>query len=405
MPADRNILVVDDDPNLARLLQFALTSEGYSVSVATDGLSALEMALRDRPDLAIVDIGLPELDGIEVCRRLRATPMLADTPVILLTARADTNTKLAGFEAGADEYLVKPVPTEELAARVKALLRRTGAPQGPAVPQARNEGQVWTLFSLKGGVGVSSVAVNLALALRGNWADSTAVLDLNLESPTVESMLNLAPSRGMASRGSLDPEDLDDSMISQLLTPHQSGVEVLAMATSAGQRAAIQSDTVRHILTFLRSSFQYVVVDTASTLDDVNWSALELSDLVMMIVTPDINSWKVGSRALDLLRSLGIPSEKVALVYNHDAPTSALTAQQAGAFFRHPLAGEIPHGGTSFLSSVNLGVPILVNDSKHATAVALRELAQELITGRQQPSPSPERGGVLRWLRGGGARV
>jgi len=401
MAAKQRILVVDDDPNLNRLLQFALVSEGFSVSIATTGLAGIEVALRERPDLAVVDVGLPELDGFEVCRRLRAAPTLADIPIILLTARADLRDKLAGFEAGADEYVVKPVAIEELIARIRALFLRAAPSTRAAAPELKGEGQMWTLFSLKGGVGVSSLAVNLAIALRQDCADSVALVDLNLECGTIESMLNLPPSTRLASPERLGPEDWDAELITQLLTSHQSKVEVLLPPSSPTASVVIGFESVRRILTILKETFQYVVVDTASALSDLNWSVLELSDLIMVILTSDINSWKAGSRALDIFKSLDISLQKVVLVYNHNSPASALTPRQAESFFRFPLASEIPYGGAAFLSSVNLGVPLLLNHPDHPATVALKELARKLITRQPEPvsAPAEESRGILARLR------
>jgi two-component system response regulator MprA len=124
-----HILVVDDDEPIAASLRRALEYAGYRVSVAHDGPSALLRAGRERPDLVVLDVMLPGVDGITVCRRLRAeTP---EAMVLLLTARDGTADRVAGLDAGADDYLVKPFAYDELLARVRALLRRrVGPPAG-----------------------------------------------------------------------------------------------------------------------------------------------------------------------------------------------------------------------------------------------------------------------------------
>ncbi|MEP6694664.1 MAG: response regulator transcription factor [Chloroflexota bacterium] len=121
MSARRRILVVDDDAKLAASLRRALAYEGNTVEVAGDGPTAL-VAARDRPpDLVVLDVMLPGIDGVEVCRRLRKG---SDVPVLMLTARDAVSDRVAGLDAGADDYLVKPFAFEELLARVRALLRR-----------------------------------------------------------------------------------------------------------------------------------------------------------------------------------------------------------------------------------------------------------------------------------------
>lgn len=121
------ILVVDDDPNIIAFLRRALIYEGYGVKVASDGRAALEEARQSLPDLVILDVMLPKIDGLEICRRLRDGDQ--DLPVLMLTARDTIGDRVVGLDAGADDYLVKPFALEELLARVRALLRRR-APRG-----------------------------------------------------------------------------------------------------------------------------------------------------------------------------------------------------------------------------------------------------------------------------------
>ncbi len=118
-----HILLVEDEVNLARLIELELGYEGYQVSVAHDGLAGLTTARDARPDLIILDWMLPGLSGLEVCRRLRSTK--DQVPVILLTAKDEVSDRVAGLDAGADDYVVKPFSIEELLARVRAHLRRT----------------------------------------------------------------------------------------------------------------------------------------------------------------------------------------------------------------------------------------------------------------------------------------
>jgi len=115
------VLVVEDDPTLAEVVQTYLGREGYEVEIAVDGEAGLERALVAQPDLVVLDLMLPLLDGLEVCRRLRSS---APIPVIMLTARGEEDDRIAGLELGADDYVTKPFSPRELTARVKAVLRR-----------------------------------------------------------------------------------------------------------------------------------------------------------------------------------------------------------------------------------------------------------------------------------------
>ena len=118
-----NILLVEDEVKLARFVELELSSEGYNINVAHDGIAGLTLARELLPDLIILDWMLPGLSGLEICRRLRATGI--SIPVILLTAKDEVNDRVAGLDAGADDYVVKPFSIEELLARIRAHLRRT----------------------------------------------------------------------------------------------------------------------------------------------------------------------------------------------------------------------------------------------------------------------------------------
>jgi two-component system response regulator MprA len=122
------VLVVDDDPPLRRMLERTLVAEGFEVAVAGDGGAALVAAERSAPDVIVLDAAMPVLDGLAVCRRLRSKGL--PTPILMLTARDAVVDRVAGLEAGADDYLIKPFAVQELVARLRALTRRRGDPQG-----------------------------------------------------------------------------------------------------------------------------------------------------------------------------------------------------------------------------------------------------------------------------------
>ncbi len=122
------VLVVEDDADIADVLRRSLRNEGYEVRTTADGVEALDLAAGFMPDLVVLDLGLPGLDGVEVCRQLRSE---GDVPILILTARAETEDRVEGLDSGADDYLVKPFERQELLARIRALLRRR-PPRGAA---------------------------------------------------------------------------------------------------------------------------------------------------------------------------------------------------------------------------------------------------------------------------------
>ena len=128
------ILIVDDEPNILGTIAPLLRSRGYEVATAMTGLAALEAVDRDKPDMIVLDLGLPDIDGVEVCRRVRATLAV---PIIVLSARGAEGDKVKALDAGADDYVTKPFGAEELLARIRAALRRADGPTPSAEPLVR----------------------------------------------------------------------------------------------------------------------------------------------------------------------------------------------------------------------------------------------------------------------------
>src|SRR5687768_4383476 len=135
------VLVVDDEPALLSTISYSLRKEGHDVLTASDGERALAMARRELPDLIVLDLMLPRMDGLEVCRSLRQSPsaQLRTVPILMLTAKADEVDKVVGLEVGADDYVTKPFSMRELVARTKAMLRRSHMEDGQGRGQAVDE--------------------------------------------------------------------------------------------------------------------------------------------------------------------------------------------------------------------------------------------------------------------------
>ncbi len=131
------ILVIEDEANITQVIRLYLEQAGFTVLSASDGIAGLELHAREQPDLVILDLMLPALDGMEVCRRIRAW---ASTPILMLTARQGEEDRITGLELGADDYLIKPFSPRELVSRVKAILRRSAIPANTGMPNVQTEG-------------------------------------------------------------------------------------------------------------------------------------------------------------------------------------------------------------------------------------------------------------------------
>lgn len=186
------VLVVDDDVSIGKLLQIVLQAAGFQVTVVHSGEEAIKVAGTHAPDFAIVDVMLPGMDGYAVCRKLRERPATKLLPILMLTAQSETRDKLAGFNAGADDYVTKPFEPQELVLRVRSLLARSQMPS-VTVGNSAQSAQVVMVFGAKGGVGKTTLAVNLAMALVKIKGAQVALVDADFSFGDIGSHLTWRP--------------------------------------------------------------------------------------------------------------------------------------------------------------------------------------------------------------------
>ena len=263
----RQILVVDRDPTTIKLLQLTLEKEGFEIVTASTGEEAYAKALSRVPDLAIVDVVLPGMDGYSLCRRLRQNPSTHGLPIVMLTARGDTADKLKGFEAGADDYLAKPFHPEELRYRIKSLLARTEPIAVAPHAEARTRGKIIAFFGVKGGVGKTTFAVNSAIAILRRTGKQVVLLDADFFFGDVGVQLNLPPTRSILDLVKFLSE-LDMELINQVLIRHSSGLRVLLSPLRPEEADFVTAQHIRQLLDFLAAHHDYVIVDCATSYDE-----------------------------------------------------------------------------------------------------------------------------------------
>jgi pilus assembly protein CpaE len=271
------ILVADDDPVHLQLLVSALSLGGHTVQAVLDPKEAIRHAQKMKPDLIILDVIMPEINGYEVCRQLRRRPEMAHVPIVMMTAQSSVEEKVKGFEAGADDYITKPFQPAELRARVAALLRRNALAK-------RVDGKLLSVFSMRGGVGVSTVAANLATGLAQIWEQPTVLVDLTPVASHAALLLNLSPHITWESLLHIPPEEIELDMVTKLLMTHASGTSVLASPRYLENSQFLTASQISRILTLLRESHHYVVVDMPHDLRDNTVAALDEAQTIVALV-------------------------------------------------------------------------------------------------------------------------
>jgi pilus assembly protein CpaE len=371
------VLVIDDDPNTLRLLGYMLERGGFQVRQAGDGEDGLAKAFEQPPDLIVLDVMMPGLNGYQVCERLRGDPRTAHVPVIILTARAQRIDEQTALESGADLYMSKPVTPDELVARVGELISRPRDVSPPAAAKIL-AGRIISVFSLRGGVGVTSLAANVAVALAQQYQDTVPLIDLSLAAGHLAVMLNLRPKRTIAHllAGRVDSEAIEKHLI-----PHPSGVRLLAAPPVPPPPDAITADAVGRLLGTLKPLYSYIVVDTASALDDVTLTALTASDTILLVFSPEVLSVQTTLATRQTLRDRGIALEKMVLALNQTMPKPTLPLKTIESALKQPIKIILPYEPKQALA-IAKGQPLLISDPALPLASAIKALSAAVSVGR-----------------------
>lgn len=370
------ILAIDDDPITLKIVSRSLAGAGYEVVTARDGLEALAQVDSVRPDLIILDVMIPGLDGYEVLRRLKTRTDAPVLPVLMLTADDTVEGKIKAFTAGAADYLAKPFDAAELVARVKALLRRFV----PSAMAPGAESTVIAVFSLRGGCGVSTLAANLAAGLAQIWSHSVALVDLALTAGHAALLFNLLLHHTWADLARIPPAELDDDLLGKVLLTHASGVRVLASPREPQLADAVSAEHVAQVIRLLKARYPYVVLDLAHDFSPTNLAGLDAAHRIVTIMTPDLASAYVTARALDVFETLEYSKDRIYLVLNWTFEGGGLARKDMEAFLKHPTRLVIPFAPDPIVKAINTGVPPVLDAPESPLGALLEDLAFALST-------------------------
>jgi pilus assembly protein CpaE len=220
------ILIVDDDVETLRLVGLMLQRQGYEILAADNGSHALSMAKNESPDLIVLDVMMPDMDGYQVTQALRKMPETALVPILMFTAKSQVDDKVAGYDAGADDYLTKPVHPAELVAHIKALLSRTRA--RPVQEKPVQKSYMVGVMACRGGLGVSTLTINLATSYaQNNKGTSVIAVELRPGQGTWAYELGFNNSDSLKSLLMLKPNEITPDIVNRSLVNTGFGVKLL----------------------------------------------------------------------------------------------------------------------------------------------------------------------------------
>jgi pilus assembly protein CpaE len=391
----QRILVVDDSQTNLKAVTQILSAAGYAVETSSDGRAGLSRAEASPPDLLILDVQMPELDGYEVCRRLRRSPSFAGRPIMMLTANTSLQEKVQGLEAGADDYMGKPFEAEELQARVRALLRRSSAT--PALAPT-SQGKVIGCFSLRGGVGVSTMAVNLAAGLSELWG-STALVDMVFTGGHSGLMLNLPLRYSWGDLATRPSEEIDGDMLDRLLLSHPCGLRVLPSAPRPEENEPVTAELVSSVLGVLRTRYRYVVLDLPHSFSGPVLAALDAADELVLLLAPEIGSVVAATCALDVFGQLGYSREHITPMLNVIFERGGLARKDIERTLGRPLTMVMPFAHDLFTSALNRGVPPVLEMPTKPLGAILEDWAFSMSSDEHRNSPAEHASPALERVR------
>lgn len=389
------VLIVDDvadtRENVRKLLQFEADIE--VVGAARTGQEGIQLSQELDPDVVLMDINMPDIDGIAATEQIHDRS--PHTQVVILSVQGDQNYMRRAMLAGARDFLTKPPMGDELISAVRrggemARLERSKnkparagaaarAPRGAAAgisPLGVVQGKIITVYSPKGGTGCTTVAVNLAVALH-NEDTRVVLVDSNLQYGDVAMFFN---EQGKNTILDLAPrvDELDPDIIEDIMVKHEaSGIHILAAPQGPEHASKITAQQFAQVLEYLRQLYSYIVVDTASTLGDVNLGSIDISDAVVLLTTQDIPAIKNARIFLDLLQTSGFDRERLIFVMNkYDKRIVGITPDRVAENLKEKIHAVIPLDEKVVILAVNHGVPFMLDNRAQPVSKGIFALAE-----------------------------
>lgn len=251
------ILIVDDDLETLRLVGLMLQRQGYDIVAANNGSQALNQVNKEKPDLIILDVMMPDIDGYQVTRQLRSSPETQYIPILMFTAKNQVDDKVAGYEAGVDDFVSKPIHPAELGAHVKALIARN-----KSRASTTNKGYILGIISPKGGLGVSTVVLNLCISLYDRYKIESVAVELQSGKGSWAHELGQEKQAGLQNLLAMPPGEIKVDSIEKQLYYSAYGVRLLMASNQTNDLKYIKAEQqIEAILQQLPSLSKFTVVD------------------------------------------------------------------------------------------------------------------------------------------------
>ncbi len=373
------ILLVDDDPEALKLIGLMLGRAGYAVITADSGRVALEKAVSEHPDVIILDVMMPDIDGYQILSRLRQIPATASIPVMIFTAKTSVNDKIAGFQAGADDYLTKPVHPAQLISHVESLIRKK---QANALQVTG--GQLIGFLPTKGGLGTTTLTLNTAFVMTQRIEHPVAVLEWRDGGGTMGLQLGITATGNVQTLLGWPAALLSREVLRDHMLHHPQGTHLLLSSPAPpGVGPRLTREFTQTILQGVGELYDYVLLDLPPALDEITLTVLNASSRIVLSLSPD----RVGlAMAKEMLRELdkrAIEMNKIGAVLLPRAADAVILDEAAIArSLGIEVWSVIPADAILARSSLELGKLIVTMQPEHPITYQVNKLAQALLQAR-----------------------
>jgi len=374
------VLLIDDEQFYYKLIQKKLKESDYELEYAKSSSEGLAKISSFDPELLIVDLMLPEMDGFQILERLRRDQKYGSIPVIVITAKDELDKKLKAFELGADDYLVKPFQPEELVARMGILIRRgraAQAAQSGTADKAR-DASLYVVHSLRGGAGSSSIVVNLGLAFQKLWGKSTLLVDGVLTAGQIALMLDAKSTATWENLVGINEETLDDVVVSEMMCEHKSGIRYIASPRFPIAADTFSNEILKLFMDKLKYHNDFIIVDTSHDFSDMTINMLSMSNSILLIMAPEMASLRSTMGALEIYDRLGVSVDKVKIVLNNNSSSPAIKQAQLEKVLKRSIDYILPYEAGEVNRALNFGQPFILSNPDLPICLALENMAYDL---------------------------
>ncbi|HEY9089134.1 MAG TPA: response regulator [Anaerolineaceae bacterium] len=371
------ILIVDDDPETLRLVSLMLKRQGFQIVAAESGQQAVAMASAEQPDIILLDVMMPDMDGYEVTRLLRKMPEVANTPIMMFTARTMVEDRVAGFEAGVDDYITKPVHPNELVAVIRTMLSRRRTKENTSATRGHTIG----FLSAKGGIGLSTLVINLAVGVQSRTRGQVIAAEMRPGMGSWGLELGYANTSGLNNLLRARPAQLNVSAVDRELISTSYGVRLLLASNQMNEIPSVPAGQLDAIVQEIRMLGAYIFLDLGAMLfPDMEKVLEQCSEMIVPIdaFPPTVQRTRL---LLDTLKSYGFGKTKpLTLVsYKRSRSELELSAQQLQEMTGQPIKMRFPSAPETVFNASQQCVPVIAFQPEGSLAIQFRTLADEIV--------------------------